>query len=90
MLCSIAWLKSRLSAYQALARRCNARLALGLTVAQFRFEHLREEGVVAVRVVASIEWDEERVRARKLAKHLRRTRSLEDGVADGAGERVEH
>ena len=64
--------------------------ALRLLVTQLRPQHLREQGVVAVRVVASIEWNEERVRARKLAKHLRRTRSLEHGVADWAGECVEH
>ena len=48
------------------------RLALRLTVTQLRLEHLREEGVVAVRAVAPIEWNKERVRTRELAKHLRR------------------
>ena len=64
--------------------------ALRLLVTQLRLQHLGEQGVVAVCVVASIERNEERVRARKIAKHLRRTRSLEHGVADGAGECVEH
>jgi hypothetical protein len=65
-------------------------LELRLDAAELGLQHARQHRVVAVRRVRVVERDQQDVGPRHVAQHLARSAAFEDGIAERAGQAVEH
>ena len=65
-------------------------LALRSRATELRLEHVSEERVIAVGPVRVVERDDEQVRARHVPQHVAGPAAMQDRVAHGAGQLVEH